>query len=392
MKKNHICYFFLIVLVFLVAINYHPHFLNINTKDGNNPISPLVVYATLIVAVLSFKPRLFLKNTLFKVYSSLILVVFFFAALFGGLGYNSSGLWVEARTILLPLLFLTIGYSLDLSEKQFVFVCLLYGLVVSFSATSQVMSNFGAFVIEELNYVTSKNRLGALTATASIVSFSMAFTRRMKLLPALSFSALGVFLFVLVLTIRCRTSTVCILFFLLFYIFKLKLFKPKHFVYLFLGLTVFVVIAKYTNILSTAVEYAYSSFTLNHENDLTADRTRRNIEAWAIIQNSPVLGRMTTNVSIDWVHNYLLRVTSDYGLLGAFPLLTLYAILVLVVIRNLRKVEVRDTYSIGHIAMLVPLVTSLAEPTFPFGPGTAVFFSFFLFGVSLSKAKANTQR
>ena len=141
--------------------------------------------------------------------------------------------------------------------------------------------------------------------------------------------------------------------------------------------------------LSSAFNYAYESFTLNHEGDLTADRTRRNIEAWAIIQNSPFLGRMSLPANIDWVHNYFLRVTSDYGFLGALPLLLLYVIVILYVVRSLIIIELNRIYNLGYVAMLVPLITSLAEPTFPFGPGTAVFFSFFLFGLSISKSNSS---
>lgn len=384
MKKNKIGFVFLLVLVFLVAISYHPHFLNINTKDGNNPISPYIVYSTLVVFALAINRACF-KEQIVKSYFALVLFALFFALLFGGLGY-SSAMMGEVRTIILPLLFIIIGYCLDLSEKQIIITSLLYGLVVSISASFQILSNFGAFVIEESNYVTSKNSLGAIVATASIASFSIAFLRRMNLLYVLLFIALGMLLFVLVLTIRCRTATVCIILFLLFYIYKSKLLKLKHFIYLLIALFVLLIVFEYTNIISAFFDYAYDSFTLNHENDLTADRTRRNVEAWNIIRESPVFGRMATGTNVDWVHNYILRVTSDYGLVGGFPLLFLYLYLFIYIFKKLLKLDVKNYYNLGYITMLVPLITSLAEPTFPFGPGTAVFFSFFLFGVSLSKS------
>lgn len=125
---------------------------------------------------------------------------------------------------------------------------------------------------------------------------------------------------------------------------------------------------------------------LNHEGDLTSDRTRRNIEALEIIKNDPFFGRMSSGQNVQWVHNYLLRIVSDYGILGASPLVYLYFILAITIFNKLRKIEIKNLYNIGYITMIVPLITSLAEPTYPFEPGTAVLFSYVLFGVSLSKS------
>ena len=44
---------------------------------------------------------------------------------------------------------------------------------------------------------------------------------------------------------------------------------------------------------------------------------------------------------------------------------------------------------LGYIALLVPFVCSMAEPSLPYGPGTSSIFSFILFGVALRYDEEN---
>ena len=48
-----------------------------------------------------------------------------------------------------------------------------------------------------------------------------------------------------------------------------------------------------------------------------------------------------------------------------------------------------NIFNAGYFALLIPFVISMAEPTYPFGPGTATVFNFILFGVALRDTRDN---
>lgn len=86
------------------------------------------------------------------------------------------------------------------------------------------------------------------------------------------------------------------------------------------------------------------------------------------------------------VHNYLLRVLSSYGIIGALPIYLLYFSIIIFVIKKIIKSQFTIQY-LGYFVSVVPLIISLAEPTFPYSPGTGVIFSFVFLGYSIRKTE-----
>ncbi len=51
-----------------------------------------------------------------------------------------------------------------------------------------------------------------------------------------------------------------------------------------------------------------------------------------------------------------------------------------------------NVFNAGYFALLIPFIISMAEPTYPFGPGTATVFNFILFGVALRDTSDNPEK
>lgn len=86
------------------------------------------------------------------------------------------------------------------------------------------------------------------------------------------------------------------------------------------------------------------------------------------------------------VHNYLLNRMVEFGIVFVIPILLLYIRLLIGAIVKTVRLNNHDTHTIGYVLLLIPFIISMAEPTFPFGPGTATVFNFIVFGLSLRYA------
>ena len=89
------------------------------------------------------------------------------------------------------------------------------------------------------------------------------------------------------------------------------------------------------------------------------------------------------NVEVEWIHNYPLNRLFEFGLIFAFPVLLLYLYLLSRSIIQTIRSDNHNIYNIGFYLLIIPFIISMAEPTFPFGPGTATVFNYIIFGVAL---------
>lgn len=134
---------------------------------------------------------------------------------------------------------------------------------------------------------------------------------------------------------------------------------------------------------SGAKEFIYNSFTQNQGDDITSGRMGRNIAAVGFIMDHPLFGNLNQGIHLSQIHNYPLITLYKYGLLFALPIIILYFMIIVRAVKSSFRNKEFSIFSIGYVAMFVPYIISMAEPTMPFGPGTAMLFNFFLFGVSL---------
>ena len=138
----------------------------------------------------------------------------------------------------------------------------------------------------------------------------------------------------------------------------------------------------YLVIPESAKQYVVNSFVQNQEADITSSRMSRNRAGLTFISDHPLFGNLNVDAEMDWIHNYPLLKLFQYGFVFAFPIMLLYLYLLFYSLVKTTTCNNRNNFNIGYFALLVPFVVSMAEPTLPFGPGTATLFNFVLFGMA----------
>ena len=254
----------------------------------------------------------------------------------------------------------------------------------------QVMTGVGGFEILDQSAVnTSKNSFGVAIATAILLYLFIAMDKSSKQLLKTISLVLLMLSFVILLTIRARAATLAALLIVVYYVFvTFKNNYKKSFVFRLLG--IIIVVGLLIPVLPDSVgQYVYDSFFQNHEDDITSGRTERNLAAIQFLSHNLLVGNVEGFSRISWIHNFPLLILYDFGLFFSFPILLLYVYLLVYVIKNSLKEKV-TIWSFGVFALLIPFIISMAEPTFPFGPGTATVFNFIVFGVALRNLVLST--
>jgi len=285
----------------------------------------------------------------------------------------------EVRPLFISLFAIVIGWQLKVDDKKYFKILVLFIICSLIVALSQVFTNIGGFVIEEQYMVDNKNSLGVILATALVLSFVIYLTNQNG--KYILFLVISFLFLICLLTIRARTATLVSLLFMLFILFKK--FSGKNMILGLIGVFS-IVFFIYLILPIEAKHFFYDSFFLNQEQNVTSDRMDRNIDAIIFLKDNLFLGNLAhKSVNFDIVHNYPLLKLYSYGLFLGLAVLSIYLYLLIVLVRNIFNKSCFDIRNIGYIILLIPFGISMAEPAFPYGPGTATVFNFILFGISI---------
>lgn len=373
-----------VVLLALTAFSYHPRFANlVSEQDVSNPLNKYIYVLAFACFALSFNLNLWLKNKIIQRYLAWIVICVFFFCLVSLIDGTSSYRG-DLVGVILAFVFFLIGYGQTWSRNQFAWIIIIYAVSVAIATGMQIVTNIGGFVIIDQYIDYGKNTLGVMTASAAISCLILAVEQDKK------FRILGCILFFVLLfftiTIRARAAYLVIFLMALFCLYSfskngvLKINKKKTFILAVLGVAVCCIV--FPKIFIKIGDYIFDSFTQNRGADLTSDRSRRNGVALKLILQNPFLGNIAMKQRIDLVHNYLLRVVSSYGFVFAFPFVGLYFFLLKVIFKGVRNNHISEN-SMGYYVLIVPWIISLAEPTFPYSPGTGTILPFLLFGMAI---------
>ena len=376
-------YWLLLFLVFLITISSHPAIVNISRAAGKEQGTILSSYIILVFGVLFILCFNFQSMMRARIVRRLLILLLWMVlwllmtmAIFGS--RTQTG---EIGSIGVCLVAIMIGWQLQMGEKQYKRVLIFFSGLIVFVGMMQVLTNVGGFVIEDLYYVDNKNSLGAMLATGAFVFFYMFLNCNGKGWRKLLLIGLCIMTMAVLLTIRARTATLTAVL-LVFYLIYERFRGKNLFFYALLGVGAMVVVLLFLP--SSIKDYVYNSFFQNYEGgDVTSGRMERNKVALAFIADHPWIGNLEAKETMSWVHNYILYNLSRYGLIFSLPIMVLYLYLLLHTVILTFKSDSKNIYSIGYYVLIIPFAISMAEPTFPFGPGTATIFNFIMFGISL---------
>ena len=214
-----------------------------------------------------------------------------------------------------------------------------------------------------------------MVALSSILAFYFARADQSKIMKIIDYGVL-VALLVELLVFRARLATLSVGFIILIYLYKEKSFK------LIGGFLAIILILLLFS--PTAESFIYDSFFMNKESDITSGRGDLSTDAWMIILNSPLIGNLHHDFTIldeTYVHNYLLKVLSDYGLFLSFPWVFIYCYLGVFCLKRINKINhSRKLSLVSYLLFAMLFVESMGEYSYPFSPGTITFIPFLLIG------------
>lgn len=365
----------LFLLVVLLTFYCYPSIRSTGVDEGSI-LSPYINFVFIFIFVISFNYKSIFRCKEIK-YFTLLLFLLSFTLMIANVFFEIDILG-EVRQFLIPLFAIVIGWQLRVNDKKYFYLLAIFIVCSLIVALSQVFTNVGGFVIEAQYMVVGKNALGVILATSTVLSFVIYLTNQKG--KYFLFLVASIFLLVCLLTIRARTATLVSLLFMLFILFKK--FSSRNIIFGVFG--VICIISLLYFLLPIEVQhFLYDSFFLNQE-DITSDRMNRNIDAINFLKDNIFLGNLAhKSVNFGWVHNYPLLKLYEYGLILGLAILSIYLYLLVVLVRNVFKKNCFDIRNIGYVILLIPFGISMAEPTFPYGPGTVTVFNFILFGISL---------
>lgn len=379
-SRDILLYFLLI----LSAISYHPTIIRMSHLAGYESGTILSRYIVLLFGVVLL---LSLNRDTLR-YSKMIRKYFFwlFVIIIVGLMimafFDNRRMLNELRPLFMVLGATMIGYDFRLDKKKTAFLVLAFCLPTLYAGVMQVLINVGGFQIMDQYLTDSKNSLGAMLATAS---FSFYYLSRSFEKPFLRFASLALALLalVVVVTIRARMAMLSLFLVGMFYYFLVK--RNNNFL---IGLIVISIVVFFGTLLlpDSVFRYFENSFTAGTQGeDISSGRFSTYQEAIDYLSQHPFLGDIKRETQISWIHNYLLLKLYNFGVLFSWPILILFFTIVIRAIKNSLKQNPNSSEGFGNVCLLIPFLISLAEPTFPFGPGTVTVFNFIMFGAALKE-------
>ena len=291
----------------------------------------------------------------------------------------------ELRNVAIALVITFIGYNSNLSLKNVLSISLIYYFFILIVTGAQVRTNIGGFIILDSYAAFAKNSLGVLASVATIGLYIIALSSKANIKKFLLLS-LSVILFALILTIRARASSIAVFLICLLYTHRQYSFRSKKTLYVIFGIVVLLTILIISGRFHYIGNFIYDSLTQHYEADFSNERVGRGERALEMFAESPLWGILDVNpipVGYTYVHNFALRILTYYGILGGFFLILIYLFQTIYIIRQCLRKESKNIEFIGFWIMLSLLFSSLVEPTFPYGPGTAVLGAYLSLGFSL---------
>lgn len=377
---DKIRYFFLYLLIVLIALYSHPTIMEMSRSAGLEQGTILSRYI-MIVFILLFLfsldiPRIWksrwLRRLLWMLFAIIVTALLLLVA-------KSTRMIGDVRAIGICVAAVLVGWQLNLSEKHLDFVLLLFCLMLMYVGLMQVVTNIGGFVIDDQLLADNKNAFGVMLASSCFIFAQLAFDTR-KTFPKLLLFLGAAFAMVVMLTIRARAAVLAAVL-VIGYSYFLQNKKPEligYSIFALLGLALVVILLP-----DSVKDFVYNSFFQNSHGDITSGRLARNEAGIDFFLAHPIFGLLTEDADFAQIHNYPLNRLCEYGIFFCIPILVMYVSLLVQSVKLTVRLRPDERRNLGFFLILIPFVISMAEPSLPFGPGTSTVFNFIVFGYSM---------
>lgn len=377
------------LFVLLIAFSSHPAIMDLNEVEDSvsrgTVLTPFIslVFNALLIACLGLKP--FIENKILKHFVAMFLFLEFSYLVTQGF-FGTRAMGSDIWSIFISMGALMIGWQIASDYKKLYVLLLTYASITLYVGLEQVFINIGGFEILDEYMATNKNALGVMLASASFIFLYIGLEKRRLDMKYIVCVLLSILTIAVLLTIRARTATLSMVAMLLIMYFKRA--NKKYFL-TYILITVFTVVSLFLvqlYYMPDILDYISNSFFQHHEQDITSDRMHRNVAGLNFLSDHIWFGNLDVNARMAWIHNYPLEKLFKYGLIFSAPILIIYVYIFCKTWMKMVKSNSHNLFNIGYYVMIIPYIISMAEPTFPFGPGTATAFNFILLGIAMKQA------
>lgn len=287
----------------------------------------------------------------------------------------------DITQLIIAMMILLIGIGIEWSEKDWAEVGYYYTvLMIAVTICNCFFYAGGLYVPEHYMFNDGKNLVGAMVAigATSCFYFGMKFKEERLAYWVISFLAL-----LCIVLIRARADV-----FALIAIMLLITVKESE-MHLSLSLKtvitivciLFIGVIIYTGFINDELHtFMVGGKNAHNLNDVTSGRWTRNQEGLKMLSHHNSDSNYQSK--IPFVHNYPLLRLVRYGFFS-IPLLAFYLYFGICAIIEVFRTRKSNTKQAGWIVCCVPLLISLSEPSFPYGPGLVLMYSLLLLGFSL---------
>lgn len=377
--KDRLLLYLLYLALLTVFVSYMPIVYN---SSLYSVFGKALLGIMLLLFIFSFFRMTKINNTFItKLIILLCLIALEFLIFFtGNLNFDAG----DVRQILIVILCIMIGFSLNISKESLKSLCFFYSIGALVLGVIVLLTYTGSFSFAgDRNAIDGKNQVGGIVAIGAAISFYyMQITENKKIF----YQIITFLLFLVLALVRCRSAFVSFLFFVVLLFFKRYPFR--HVLLVSIGLLLlYLVFYQKVNLF---FESSLIGGRGSDINDLSTGRMERNMLGLEYFFSHLLTGELLYSSNIPWIHNYLLLRLVHYGIWSIF-FIYIYFMFVNRIIKEYRHFDLRNCeLSLGFFVVIIPFFVSLLEPSYPFGPGTVQVFAYILFGYSLRQRALQT--
>ena len=313
-----------------------------------------------------------------------LLRVWLFSALLFGIGtltayaLGATLTFGTLRDVSIIFGILLIGYNKKIDTKFFTKFTMLYIVLGTLSAYSYV-AVFG-FEIYDQYIVDYKNQVAPLFAILSLLAVShVIYTRKCRLLMILSM----LLLIAVIAILRARAALVALLFCIMLYIFR----SQRISIWVKFLVALFVVVFTVVNIglISEIFMAGKQSTDIDTISSGRVSRVSDGLDFLSSDNNLLVGSLWGERYEGGVVHLFLMNLWIEYGGILSLPIVLLYFIFWGKIVKQclMSEENAGGVYGITPYLVLLLLIISLNEYSYPFSPISSLFVAYLLFGAFL---------
>lgn len=383
MLKKLIFYLLFLMQLFIVFAYLPSNYLDESLYSRNSTLITLLFGGVLgLTMIKHFFTKTKIKfHSLFRklIIILLILCLEFFFLFALSLNMNTNDL----LSLIMVVGAIYIGYVCEFSIKQIKWLIVTIVLSSLYLGYEAINVYVGAFDLYAADWqVAGKNQIGQLIALGIILSYIFFVVETKKITKYLML-ILFLILFAFLIIVKCKTAILAVSVSILIISYK-ALSKETLKKCILFSMPIFILfLVIYADELILGVFELLGLEFGASINELTTDRSSRNIEALQYVINNPFQGELLSYSKLSQTHNWILIRAVRYGVLLVLPMLIFYLMILFFGIREIYKTRSNNFFQIGYFLLIVPYISSLAEPEAPFSPGTVFIMIYIFWGIYL---------